>query len=936
MQTAPTLLLTTKLYRPRADLNWVARPVLFARLDAGLTRKLTLLSAPPGFGKSTLVSQWLDYLGADKPPDSSGSAIKIQKFCWLSLDQGDNELVQFLRYLIAAVRTCEPTACPTTQSLLGTAQLPSVDYLADVVVSELTMLTVELVLVLDDYHRIRSDAVHQVMRHLLRYLPPRLHLVILSRTDPPLHLGRLRIEQQLTELRASDLRFAVAETRQFLDRRLSQPLDDDALKLLHARTEGWITALQLSSIALQNHAPYQFLGHFRGSDRLLVSYLVEEVMAQLPLPVREFLLRTAIVTRFCAPLCAVLLSDILLGDVLLADNPTLVASRAILTQLEEQNLFLVALDNEGDWYRYHDLFRDFILHQLKNEWEAAAIARLHRAASAWFAQAGLLEDALHHALAAGEETHAAELVEAHFPIVLNDQIPQTVLARWLALFSAHTIHSQPGLLIAQATLWATTWHYARLPPLFGRIETLLQEDATLSADRHKILQAHLDLLRGIFLFRHGEVRQASGHLQAALANLPAAHESSRAQAISFLVWVYSTTGQRAAGFTLLQTALAEDAAYGRATSIILLGAWIIHHLYAGELVEAAQVATRLLALVEADRIPKAWQEVSFVDVWRGYAHYYLGAICYERNDLAAATQHWRQVEKLPPQLNSRAYHESLLGLAQLAQARGSLADALAYAQASNEFATELGNAAALASSEALITRLALLNGQRVESLHRSEAIDTAANLGTSHWLELPPLTRIRVLLANATPELLMAALQMAEICLQRAEEAHNTRQVIQISALQALVLHAMRRQTAAFRALEEALALAAPRGFVRTFLDLGAPMTALLSAFASQRGESPFIQSLLAAFTQDPDFAARRALTTHYAKLHGITPLTPREIELLVLIRQRRSINEIAATLVISPNTVKKHANNIYTKLGVRNRREALVKAEELNLLPPM
>jgi LuxR family maltose regulon positive regulatory protein len=468
-----------------------------------------------------------------------------------------------------------------------------------------------------------------------------------------------------------------------------------------------------------------------------------------------------------------------------------------------------------------------------------------------------------------------------------------------------------------------------------QLETILQGDSTLSADRRKMLQAHLDLLRGIFWFRQGEVQRASAYLQDALANLPAEHESSRAQAISFLAWAYSTTGQRAEGLTLLHTALAEDAAHVRATSIILMGACIIPHLYAGELGAAAQAARRVLALTDAARTPKAWQGVSYVAVWRQYAHYYWGAVCYERNDLAFATEHWRQVENWPPHLNSRAYHESLIGLALLAQARGSLTDALAYAQASSEFATELGNTAALASSEALITRLTLLNGQLVESLHRSEAIDTTVNLGTSHWLELPPLTRIRVLLAHLTTDSLTTALQIAEACLRQAEGAYNTRQIIQISALQSLVLHALRRQAEAFRVFERALSLAEPCGFVRTFLDLGAPMAALLSAFATQRGESEYTRSLLAAFSQAPELAQRRTLAAHYAKLHGITPLTPRERELLALIRQRRSIDEIAAALVISPNTVKKHANNIYTKLGVRNRREALAKAEELSLLPP-
>jgi LuxR family maltose regulon positive regulatory protein len=374
MQAPPTLLLTTKLYRPRVDVNWPPRPTLLACLDAGLTHKLILLSAPPGFGKSTLVSQWLDNLGLgildfglNGAHDHPKSNIRHLKSCWLSLDEGDNQLVQFLRYLIAAVRTCEPAACPNTQSLLGAPQLPGVGYLADILVSELNTLPVELVLVLDDYHLIRSDEVHGVMRHLLRYRPEQLHLVILSRSDPPLHLGRLRIEQQITELRAGDLRFAVEETRQFLDRRLGQSLDNAALNLLHARTEGWITALQLSSIALQGQDPQQFLATFRGNDRLLVGYLVEEVMAHLAEPLRDFLLCTALVDRFCASL----------ADALLADRQPPDSSQALIAQVEAQNLFIIPLDQTGDWFRYHDLFRDFLRHQLKRSASPATLRRLH-------------------------------------------------------------------------------------------------------------------------------------------------------------------------------------------------------------------------------------------------------------------------------------------------------------------------------------------------------------------------------------------------------------------------------------------------------------------------------------------------------------------------------------------------------------------------------
>ncbi len=365
MLSLPILLISTKLHRPAPRPDRVMRPELLLRLHRGSDRKLTLISAPAGFGKTTLTSQWL--------------ASSTLPAAWLSLDQHDNQPAQFLRYLVAAVRTCMADACPTTYALVTASPLPDVEYLSDTLVSELSALPSRLVLVLDDYHHIRAQEVHDIVRHLLRYLPPSLHLVILTRFDPPLPLGRLRIDHQMTELRASDLRFVAEETRQFLDRRLCQPMSDDMADALHVRTDGWITGLELASISLQQQPRQDFLAHFRGSDRLLVGYLVEEVMAHLPEDVQTFLIRTALVDRFCAPL----------ADALAADMVSPISSRAAIVQLEEMNLFIIPLDNEGYWYRFHDLFRDFLRFQLKRRQTSEDLTRLHRRAIASVPRASL-------------------------------------------------------------------------------------------------------------------------------------------------------------------------------------------------------------------------------------------------------------------------------------------------------------------------------------------------------------------------------------------------------------------------------------------------------------------------------------------------------------------------------------------------------------------
>jgi LuxR family transcriptional regulator, maltose regulon positive regulatory protein len=352
-------LIQTKLYRPQVNADLIDRPHLLVRLDAGLNHKLILMSAPPGFGKTTLVSQWL--------------AACQQPTAWLSLDENDNHLPQFLRYVCAAICRRVPEACNTLQSVVAAVNLPGMDDLVDLLIEELNALPGTLILVLDDYHRIHSRDVHESMRRLLRYLPPQLHLVILTRADPPLNLGRLRLGQHITEIRAADLQFTLAETHRFLQAQTGRPLDDEVLQALQMRTEGWVIGLQLAGISLQSQTPYQVLARFSGNHRLLAGYLVEEVTADLPEEVAAFLTRSALVERFCAPL----------GDALLVDSPWAASSQTIIARLEAQNLFVIPLDDEGTWYRYHDLFRDFLLHRLKNEQRPDVLAKLHQRAGDW-------------------------------------------------------------------------------------------------------------------------------------------------------------------------------------------------------------------------------------------------------------------------------------------------------------------------------------------------------------------------------------------------------------------------------------------------------------------------------------------------------------------------------------------------------------------------
>lgn len=402
-----------------------------------------------------------------------------------------------------------------------------------------------------------------------------------------------------------------------------------------------------------------------------------------------------------------------------------------------------------------------------------------------------------------------------------------------------------------------------------------------------------------------------------------------------LALALASQGERLRALARLEATLFEATAHQHPMVSFLLGGFALIQLRAGELAAVAGAAERILRMLEAFAQRAQYRQDLASGGWgEGWANYFLGVFQYERNDLEAAAQHWHRAASLRYRMNIIAYHEGLLGLALVAQAKGVPSEALAYAQAAREYAVDARSPLLLASSEAFEVRLALLSDQRGDALRRAQALQVNPQQRVSLWLAPPLLAGVQARLAEATPTALTAALEISERCLRQAETDYNTLETIQSTALQALVLHALRRTTEAMTALGRALALAEPGGFVRTFLDLGAPMAALLRTYRAPHHQASYVNRLLAAFAKEHNPSQRRDLTAQYAKLHGITPLTVRELELLALISQRRSLAEIAAALVIAPSTVKNHTHHIYTKLGVRNGRQAVAKAQELGLLP--
>ena len=454
----PATLLQTKLYLPPPRPGLVPRPRLIERLNAGLHGRLTLVCAPAGFGKTTLVSAWLS--GSDefgvmndeyRTPDSHHSSLRTHevpqqsgvdrsRVAWLSLDKGDDDPQRFLSYLVAALRQADSRLGEDALAMLQSAQPPASEQVLTSLVNDLAMMPGRLLLVLDDTHIITAQAVRDALSFLVEHQPPSLHLVIASRADPPLALARLRARGEVNELRARDLRFTAEEAVAFLHQTMGLDLSDTDVALLERRTEGWIAGLQLAAHSLLNQDNRQdFLAAFAGDDRFVADYLIEEVLARQPLPVQDFLLETAILDALTAPLC-----DAVTGR---AD------SQAILTSLEQANLFIVPLDNRRQWYRYHQLFADLLRERLGESGRSVAV--LHARASRWYAENGFHTPAIDHALEANDPVEAIRLIEETAQaFFIGSEL--TALTRWWPFLPAEIVAQHPRLSMAYA--WAFLGH----------------------------------------------------------------------------------------------------------------------------------------------------------------------------------------------------------------------------------------------------------------------------------------------------------------------------------------------------------------------------------------------------------------------------------------------------------------------------------------------
>ncbi len=929
-----TPILAAKLYIPPLRKNAVSRLRLIERLNEGLGqgqgfgRKLSLISAPAGFGKTTLVSEW-----------AAGCSRRV---AWLWLEERDSDTARFLTYLVAAMRTVAPDLGGGVLRVLHAEQPrpAEIEAILTALLNEITSIPDDIVLVLDDYHAVDATAIDAALTFFIEHLPPNMHLVVTTREDPQLPLARLRARGQLTELRAADLRFTPAEAAEFLEQVMGLTLAAEDIAALEDRTEGWIAGLQLAALSMQGHEDLPgFVRAFAGDHRYIVDYLVAEVLQRQPRPVRSFLLQTAILDRLNGPLC-----DAVTG---------LAGSDARLEALERGNFFVVPLDDRRQWYRYHHLFADVLSAHLLAE-HPDQVPTLHRRASEWYERNSSLEDAIHHALAAEDFERAADLVERAVPTMRRSRREATMLG-WLQALPDEVLHYRPvlsvhyaGALLANGRLEGVE---ARLRDAERWLEAMAdmgerpeapsagaslaetrpeqrQRMVVVDAEGLRRLPGWVAIYRAGSAVAQGDVANTMRNARRALDLVPEEDNLGRGAAAGLLGLAHWTSGDLEAAHRAYADCMARVQQAGHISDAIGCAIALADiRIAQGRLREAMSTYERGLLLATERGEPAL----------RGAADMHVGMseLHREHGELDATTQHLHRSKELGRHAGlPQNPYRWCVAMARIRQSQGDPDSALDLLDEAERVCVSdlFPYVRPVAASK---TRVWISQGRFSEAVDWAHDQGLTAEDDLSYLREFEHITLARLLLAryqsNRSDRSIVEAMAFLERLLQAAEAGNRTGSVIEILVLQALAHHLRGDIPAALAPLECALTLAEPEGYVRTFVDEGLPMRALLRE-AAQHGIAPdYVLQLLSALpTAEDRTPVKRALIEPAAL---IEPLSERELQVLRLLGGDLNGPEMAGGLMVSLNTLRSHTKNIYAKLGVNDRRAAVRRAGELALL---
>jgi LuxR family maltose regulon positive regulatory protein len=892
----------------------VPRPRLSQRLDRGTTSKLMLISAPAGFGKTTLLTEWL----AARPAGPADERLAA----WLSLDRADNDPASFWTYVIAALQTVAPGVGESALTLLRAPQPPPIETVLTVLLNDLGAITGDIVLVLDDYHVIDARDVQDAMAFLLDHLPPRLHVVIASRTDPALPLARLRARGELVETRAAELRFTPDEAAAYLNEMMGLELTARDVAALEGRTEGWIAALQLAALSMQGRDDVAgFIAGFTGDDRYVVDYLAEEVLQRQSDRVQTFLLQTSILSRLSGPLC-----DAVTGQG---------GGKAMLGALDRGNLFLVPLDDRRRWYRYHHLFADVLQARLLDE-QPDQVPDLHRRASAWYQQNGEPAVAIGHALAAGDFERGADLIELAIPAMSRTRQEATVRG-WLEAIPGEVVRVRPVLSVGFAGALLSVGELEGVESRLRDAERWLDVTTGIDArsvarsaemvvadeEEYRRLPAMIELYRAALALARGDVPGTVRHARRALGVALAEDHLCRAGASGMLGLAFWTSGDLEAGhsayaecMTGLRRAGHIADTFGCAIALADI------RLVQGRLGEAMRTYEQALQRVPEQGGP----------VLRGTADMYVGmsGVHRERNDLHAATQQLLRSQELGEHTGlPQNRYRWRVAMARIRQAEGDLDGALDLLNEAER--VYLGDFFPnVRPVPALRARIWIAQGSLGEALGWAREQGLSVDDDLSYLREFEHITLARVLMARYQDERAQRsvheAIRLLDRLLRAAEEGERAGSVIEIGVLRALAYQRHGDIPAALSCLERAVTQAEPEGYVRVFADEGPPMASLLRVAARQQTGGNYVRRLLAAVTEtetEQNGPVKQAL---------IEPLSERELDVLRLLGTELDGPAIARELMVSLNTVRTHTKHIYAKLAVTNRRAAVRRAAELDL----
>jgi LuxR family maltose regulon positive regulatory protein len=877
-------LIATKFNIPLPRPHFISRTRLLNLLEdellgvGGFTRKLTLISAPAGYGKTTLMADWGTKLNI---PLNSMSGDQIPKLCWLSLDEGDNDHIRFLTYVIAALNQVDEKLGETTRAMLQSQQPPPPEVFLASLINDIAGLSFPVILALDDYHLIHTPTIHRMLNFIVEHQPSQMHMVLLTREDPPLPIPKLRVRGQVNEIRQNDLRFNLEEMEDYLRRVEKLDLTEEDLGALERRTEGWVAGLQLAALSMQGRRDLSdFIKAFTGSNRYILDYLIEEVFKLQPSDLQSFLLKTSVLDQLSAPLC---------DYVAECSN-----GHELLQSLEQANLFIVALDQDRAWYRFHRLFVELLRHRLRLS-EGLSSPSLHKRASQWYKRNGFQAEAIHHALAAEDwETAAALVQEANEAMLKRGEV--VTLLGWFQKFPEEIVRASLDLCTSYAWALLLVGQLENAERLLDQAEKMAKDEQGSLGD---VFSAQAFLARS-----RGDPKKTIEKSHQALTLLPKDNIAARSIVAVNLGLTYWHGGMLTEAESSLkdayQTGHLSGNTYVAVTAKVFLGRT---HACRGELKKAAEQFREVIG--EGGPVPML-----------ALAHLDLSTLLYEWNQIAEAEEHHhlgRELSVRSGNIEFQIAAEMILARQKLAQE--AVESALQAAQRAHQMSQDFSpfTQARCASCLALV---ALAKGDLVEARQWEEKMQSDGDVH-SFYMFLN-LTRARILMAQKRRD---AAATELDRCYVKASQSGWVYGLIAVRVLQSLVAETVE---SGLGYLKDGLALARSEGFIRTFVDVGKPLIPILQEAALQGIMTGYVGKILAAMGE-----ATKTMQT--SKL--VEPLSEREIEVLRLLVAGLSNREIAGKLVLSLGTVKTHIHNIYGKLESRNRPEAIKRARELELL---